>query len=107
MVKIDRNSLNCNKLNLLIINKKMYLNNKNSDISKTFSYPSLIYLLGSLFFVFMGIDFVEQQQLHQHNIINIAWAEDINGTKNADNITGTTNQDTIKGLDGNDTIAGK
>jgi Ca2+-binding RTX toxin-like protein len=34
------------------------------------------------------------------------FAEEINGTENADNITGTINQDTIKGLGGNDTLYG-
>ncbi len=40
------------------------------------------------------------------NIINIVWADAINGTDNADNIRNTINKDIIKGLDGNDTIIG-
>ena len=43
----------------------------------------------------------------ERNIIHLAWAEEINGTNNADNINGTINKDIIKGLDGNDTINGK
>jgi hypothetical protein len=106
-----RNSLNCSLSHLLVINKVIvYLNNKDKYTPKTLTINlSLFYLLGSLFFIFIGIDFVEdkqQLQQHQHNIINIAWAENINGTENADNITGTINQDKIKGFGGNDTIAG-
>jgi Ca2+-binding RTX toxin-like protein len=119
MVKIIniRNSLNCNGLHLLIIINQVliHLNNKkNLDISTTFTYQLLFCLVGSLFFVFVGIDFIgeqgqlqQQQQEHQYNIINIAWAENINGTENSENITGTKNQDKIKGFGGNDTIAGK
>ncbi len=114
MVKINRkNCLNCNELHLIIINKViMYLNNKkNVNISKTLTtYLSLSCILGSLFFIFIGIDYVGEQQLlqqqYQYNIINIAWADDLNGTENADNITGKQNQDKIKGFGGNDTIAG-
>ena len=43
----------------------------------------------------------------ERNTIHLVWAEEINGTNNADNITGTINKDIIKGLDGNDTINGK
>ena len=96
-------------MNFVIINKLRYINKKNSDISQLFSYKSFFCLIG-LFFVFIGINFVEpreQQQQYQYNIINFVWAENINGTENADNISGTMNKDVIKGLDGNDTLAGK
>lgn len=43
----------------------------------------------------------------ERNTIHLAWAEEINGTNNADNMNGTINKDIIKGLDGNDTINGK
>jgi hypothetical protein len=67
-------------------------------------------LIGSLFFIFINIDFVNEkkiQQEYQYNIINIVWAQDINGTENIDNIIGTISQDKIKGFSGNDTILGK
>ena len=62
----------------------MYLNNKkDKDTLKTLTINhSLFYLLGSLFFIFIGIDFVDeekqqlqQEHLYQYNIINMAWAE--------------------------------
>ena len=107
MRKINRNYCNCNELNLLKINKKEYLNKKSSSILTY--YASLFCVLGSLFFVFLGIDYFvyERQQQHQYNIINFVWADDINGTENTDNITGTINQDIIRGFGGNDTLAGK
>lgn len=40
------------------------------------------------------------------DFFRLVFAEEINGTENADNITGTINQDTIKGLGGNDTLYG-
>lgn len=43
----------------------------------------------------------------ERNTLHLAWAEEINGTNNADNMNGTINKDIIKGLDGNDTINGK
>jgi len=113
MVKINRNFFNCSAITLSITTKLIFLKNKNKNknISKTFSYSSLCCIVGSLFLVFIGIDFVVEdqgpQQQYQYNIINIAWAENINGTVNADNITGTINKDTIRGFGGNDTIAGK
>ena len=104
-----RNSLNFSLSHLLVINKViMYLNNKkDKDTSKTLTINhSLSYFLGSLFFIFIGIDFVDQekQQLqqehqYQYNIINIAWAENMTGTENADNLTGTSNKDKIQGFD--------
>ena len=113
MVKINRkNCLNYNELNLLIVNKVLvYLNNKkNVNISKTFTmYLSLFCMLGSLFFILIGLDSIneqQRQQQYQYNIINIAWADNLNGTENADNITGKQNHDKIKGFGGNDTIAG-
>lgn len=57
-----------------------------------------------IFFIFINIDFVNEkkiQQEYQYNIINIVWAQDINGTENIDNITGTISQDKIKGFSGN------
>jgi Ca2+-binding RTX toxin-like protein len=113
MVKINRkNCLNYNELNLLIVNKAIiYLKDKkNLNISTFTTYFSLFCMLGSLFFIFIGIDFIneqQRQQQYQYNIINIAWADNLNGTENADNITGKQDHDKIKGFDGNDTIAGK
>src|SRR5215204_5278810 len=112
MVKINRNFFNCSAITLSITTKLIFLKNKNKNknISKTFSYSSLCCIVGSLFLVFIGIDFVVEdqgpQQQYQYNIINIAWAENINGTVNADNITGTINKDTIRGFGGNDTLVG-
>ncbi|MGE5635086.1 MAG: hypothetical protein ACM3VV_07620, partial [Deltaproteobacteria bacterium] len=92
MSKINRNCFfNCNAIAplFLITSKLIFLNDKNIDISKPFLYSSLFCLVGSLFFVFVGIDFIgeqgqlQQQQEHQYNIINIAWAENINGTENS------------------------
>ena len=57
-----------------------------------------------IFFIFINIDFVNEkkiQQEYQYNIINIVWAQDINGTENIDNIIGTLSQDKIKGFSGN------
>jgi Ca2+-binding RTX toxin-like protein len=112
MLKINRkNCFKGDNSTHSIIRTFLFLNNKNSSISKTFAYISIFSLVGSLFFVFIGIDFVREQQQEQqeihYNIINIVWAENINGTENADNILGTINQDTIRGFGGNDTLTGK
>ena len=64
---------------------------------------SLFCVLGLLFVLVLGTDFAD----NKYNIINTVWANEINGTENADSITGTINQDTIKGLQGNDTIGGR
>src|SRR5215211_5589273 len=82
---------------------------RNSSRSKTFFYNSLFCLIGSMFFLSIGIDFkgLQQEQEYHSNIVNMAWAENLNGTENADNITGTINQDIIRGFGGNDTLAGK
>ena len=65
-------------------------------------YFSLVFISASLVMslIFNG----EESEL---NTINLALAEEINGTNNADNINGTINKDIIKGLNGNDTIYGK
>ena len=87
MVKNNRNLFNCSVITFLLELKLIFLQNKYTNIPKTFSYHSLYCLTGSLFFVVIGIDFVEeqgqqqQQQQYQYNIINIAWAENINGKK--------------------------
>jgi Ca2+-binding RTX toxin-like protein len=84
-----------------------------SNIYKTFTnyYLSSYWLIGSLFFVFIGFNFIggeeEGQQQYQYNSINIVWAEDINGTENADTIIGTIDRDKIKGFGGNDIISGR
>src|SRR5215207_6329340 len=68
-----------------------------------FSLISLLFLISMFGTLFLSVEFDTKSS---HNIINIVWADIINGTENADNITGTINKDIIKGLDGNDTIYG-
>jgi Ca2+-binding RTX toxin-like protein len=68
-----------------------------------FSLISLLFLISMFGTLFLSVEFDTKSH---HNIINIVWADVINGTENADNITGTINKDIIKGLDGNDTISG-
>jgi hypothetical protein len=89
MSKINRSYFNCSIIvSLFSITSKLFLfNNKNTLISKSFAYMSLFCLLGSLFFVYaeIEIDFINQQmkkqQQQQYNIINMAWAENMTGTK--------------------------
>src|SRR5918994_6761655 len=111
MLKINRrNCFNYNNITHSITRALIFLNNKNLSISKTFTCSSIFFLLGSLFFVFIGIDFVreqQQEQEHHFSIINVVWAEDINGTENADTINGTIDRDKIKGFGGNDIISGR
>ena len=67
------------------------------------SYLSLFCIFACFFVVFIEID----TKYGKHNIIDIAWGDEINGTEQADTITGTTNRDIIRGLYGNDAISGK
>ena len=62
----------------------------------------------SLFFILVSIviSLGTCGEKQERNTIHLAWAEEINGTNNADNMNGTINKDIIKGLDGNDTING-
>ena len=62
----------------------------------------------SLFFILISIviSLGTCGEKQERNTIHLAWAEEINGTNNADNMSGTINKDIIKGLDGNDTING-
>jgi hypothetical protein len=69
-------------------------------------------VLGLIFLLNLEGDIFEKDEYNNNknnnnNIINIAWANEINGTDNSDNITGTQSKDIIKGLNGNDTITGK
>lgn len=73
----------------------------NFDFSKIFCF-SLLFILAS--FV-ISLEICGERQ--ERNTIPLVWAEEINGTNNADNMSGTINKDIIKGLDGNDTINGK
>ena len=82
----------------------MNINNKIKFQKKHF-YISMLCMFSFLFIVSIEIGVNKQEQ--KHDIIDIAWADDINGTENADNISGTINKDVIKGLNGNDTLAGK
>lgn len=85
-----------------MINNFIISNMNNSfEFSKIF-YFSLVFIAASLVMslIFNG----EDQEL---KTINLALAEEINGTNNADNINGTINKDIIRGLNGNDTINGK
>ncbi len=82
------------------------MNNKYKiEFQKKHFYISMLCMFSFLFVVSIEIDLIKQNG--KHNIIDIAWAENINGTENGDNISGTINKDVIKGLDGNDTLAGK
>lgn len=85
-----------------MINNFIISNMNNSfEFSKIFYFP-LVFIAASLVMslIFNG----EDQEL---KTINLALAEEINGTNNADNINGTINKDIIRGLNGNDTINGK
>ncbi len=84
----------------------MNINNK-IEFQKKFFYVSLLCMLSFFSVIFIESDLIKQQEDKKYNVIDSAWAEDINGTENADNITGTVNKDVIKGLNGNDTLAGK
>ena len=81
----------------------MKINNK-IEFQKQHFYISMLCMFSFFFVVSIEIDPLNQED--KHNIIDIAWADAINGTENTDNITGTINKDVIKGLDGNDTLAG-
>ena len=82
------------------------MNNKyRIEFQKKHFHVSMLCMFSFLFVVPIEIDLIKQNG--KHNIIDIAWAENINGTENGDNISGTINKDVIKGLDGNDTLAGK
>lgn len=73
----------------------------NFKFFKIFCY-SFLFILTSLV---ISLETCGEKQ--ERNTIHLAWAEEINGTNNADNMNGTINKDIIKGLDGNDTINGK
>ena len=85
-----------------MINNFIISNMNSSFKCSKILYFSLVFISASLVMslIFNG----EDQEL---NTINLALAEEINGTNNADNINGTINKDIIKGLNGNDTINGK
>ena len=85
-----------------MINNFIISNMNNSFEFSKILYFSLVFIAASL--VMSLIFNVEDQEL---NTINLALAEEINGTNNADNINGTINKDIIRGLNGNDTINGK
>ena len=106
---------------MIEINKKNldYKNDNNNNIKfKSVKYNSIysifymLYILCFIFLVILEIDFFEKDGYNinnndNHNIVNMVWANEINGTDNSDNITGTQSKDVIKGLNGNDTITGK
>ena len=98
MVKIDTIFCNNNTKRELISDLVSFKNKK-----ITFSLISYLFL-----FCFSGTLFllVEFDTKYHFNMINIIWADTVNGTENADNITGTIIKDLIKGLSGNDTISG-
>ena len=73
----------------------------NFNFFKIFCF-SLLFILASLV---ISLEVGGEKQ--EHNAIQLVWADEINGTNNADNMSGTINKDIIKGLDGNDTINGK
>ena len=102
MVNINKQFCNCNSKRKLLTDKMIYLGNKKKMNFSLISYLFLFCLLGAIFFL-VKFDITQKYP----NIINIAMADTINGTENADNLTGTINKDIIKGLDGNDTINGK
>jgi len=98
MVKI--NTIFCNNsTNRQSISGLAYFKNKKITFS-LISYLFLFCLFGTIFLL------VEFDTKHHFNIINLIWADTLNGTENADNITGTIIKDFIKGLSGNDTIFG-
>ena len=72
MLRINKKTLNFND-----IRYKIY--NANSITL------SLFCVLGSLFVLVHGTDFAD----NKYYIINAVWADEINGTENADSITGT------------------
>ena len=105
------------KINNKNLDYKNATNNNNIKI-KTVKYNSIysifymLYILEFIFLVILEIDFFEKDGYNinnndNNNIVNLAWANEINGTDNSDNITGTQSKDVIKGLNGNDTITGK
>jgi Ca2+-binding RTX toxin-like protein len=85
------------------IMNNLIFSNKDSNFNflKIFCF-SFLFILASLV---ISLETCEEKQ--ERNTIHLAWAEEINGTNNADNMNGTIKKDIIKGLDGNDTINGK
>jgi Ca2+-binding RTX toxin-like protein len=96
---MNKKLYNCNSKRKSIADHVVVFKNKKVDLP-LISLLFLFWMCGTLFLL------VEFDTKYHHNIINIAWADAINGTENADNITGTINKDIIKGLNGNDTISG-
>ena len=85
-----------------IMNNFIFSNkDSNFNFFKIFCF-SFLFILASLV---ISLETYGEKQ--ERNTIHLAWAEEMNGTNNADNMNGTINKDTIKGLDGNDTINGK
>jgi hypothetical protein len=82
-----------------ITDLSVYFKNKKMNLPPI-SHLFLFCIFGTLFLL------IEFDTKYHPSIINIVWADVINGTENADNITGTINKDIIKGLNGNDTISG-
>lgn len=97
MIKMNKKFCNCNAKRESIINLFYF---KNKYLPPLISQLLVIWMFGALFLL------IEFDTKYQPNIVNIVWADVINGTENADNITGTINKDIIKGLNGNDTISG-
>ena len=102
-MKSNRKKSNFNNTNSIIY-KLFLLYNRNLYFPKDLiSYLSLFCIFASFFIAFIEID----DKYGKHNIIDIAWADEINGTEQADTITGTANRDIIRGFYGNDAISGK
>jgi hypothetical protein len=99
MVNLNKKSCNYNAKKESIIDLVYFT--KKKFVFPLISHLFLIWMFGT-FFVLIAFD-----TKYDLSIINIVWADVINGTENADNITGTINKDLIKGLGGNDTISGK
>ena len=81
-MRSNRKKVYCNSTNSIIY-KLFLLHNRNLVFSKDFiSYLSLFCIFACFFVVFIGID----DKYGEHNIIDIAWADEINGIEQANDI---------------------
>jgi Ca2+-binding RTX toxin-like protein len=99
MIKMNKKFCNYNSQIESITDLSAYFKNKKMNLLPI-SHLFLFCIFGTIFLL------IEFDTKYHPSIINVVWADVINGTENADNITGTINKDIIKGLKGNDTIFG-
>ncbi|HJS63842.1 MAG TPA: calcium-binding protein [Nitrososphaeraceae archaeon] len=110
-MKKERNKQVNREHSFKILTSKSHISNlfQTGELRFFFSILIVISISFALFFI-PDIETEGYDQKHPKSdtdFFRLVFAEEINGTENADNITGTINQDTIKGLGGNDTLYGR